>query len=164
MKKRASKIDWAQHFPPGFEWQHEKGLFTVFLSFAAGWAIIGYFSRLSTELEELEKGYDMAYFYDVLGNAFSWFPIVIAVMLLTIVIHYAHHHSGSKSIYLMRRLPDKWELHRRCITAPAVSALVALLVAVILFFIFYAAYMILMPEVCLKPGQLEQLLKNWSVM
>lgn len=164
MKKQALKIDLERHFPPGYEWRTELGLYALALVWASAWGIIGYFSRLSTELAEVKNGYDMAWFYDVLGKAFAWFPIVMGFMIITIALHYAHHHSGSKSVYLMRRLPDRWEFHRRCITAPLVSVIITIVIAAILFFAFYAAYMLLTPEDKLRPDQLEQLLKYWSVM
>ena len=71
---------------------------------------------------------------------------------------------GLIAVYLMRRLPSKWELHRRCIAGSAICAAVALAVAIILFWIFYASYLLFTPDEWLTGGQLGKLFMYWRVM
>ncbi len=164
MKKQALKTKTERLFPVGFEWQTELSMFAAALTWSSLWGIIGFYNRLSVAFDHIENGGDMLQFYEVLGNAIFWFPIAAAFMLVSIALHYAHHQSGSKSIYLMRRLPDRWELHRRCLTVPIAAVIVCAAIAAALFFIFYWSYMLLTPEELLRPGQLELVLKYWSVM
>ncbi len=165
MKKSILKIKWEKHVPPGFEWETERGLFIAALVIACLWSM-GFFINFSDAVHYAIDRNDVPYFYEVLGKSFFCFPIAIVFMLASIALNYAHYHSGSKSIYLMRRLPNGWELHRRSITVPLWSAAITLAAAVVLFFIYYGVYMLWISKHGYHPyaNQLELLLKNWSVM
>ena len=65
----------------------------------------------------------------------------------------------------MRRLPNKWELHRRCLTAPIMAAAITVVIGIILFFVYYAFYELLVPEK-FHPyaNQLKLLWENWKLM
>lgn len=97
----------------------------------------------------------------LIGSALVGFLIIALCMLAMIVYHYAYHLQDSKSIYLMRRLPNRWELHRRCLTLPLLAIVICLLVAVILLLIYYGIYTIATPGECLTPHQWQ---KIWSVL
>lgn len=165
MKKRALKINWEKHVPPGFDWEMEKWLFTAVYVISCLWSLL-FFVRFTEAATFAGERNSIPYFYEVLGKSFFCFPIAIAFMLISIAMNYAHYHSGSKSIYLMRRLPDPWERHRRCITVPLWSAAISILTACALFFIYYGVYMSWITKHGWHPyaNQLELLLKNWSVM
>ena len=98
---------------------------------------------------------------ELLGGALSGFLILALCMLAMTALRYAYHRQGSKSIYLMRRLPDKWELHRRCIVLPVLGAAACLLAAAAVLLLFYGIYMVATPRECLTPGQWQKL---WSVI
>lgn len=164
MKKKAMKIEWERFFPPGFDWRAERAVFAGCLSFGCVWAILGYSVRLWDGLSALERdNVLMPTFGEVLGSALMWFPVIVCLMLASIILHYAYHHSGSKSVYLMRRLPDRWERHRRAILAPLVSALITAALGAVLFFVFYGIYMAAVPAEVLLPDQLGLLVENWRV-
>jgi hypothetical protein len=93
-------------------------------------------------------------FLDILGDKLLS-PLLFGALILvgTTVIHYAYFHSGGKSIYLMRRLPNKAELHRRSLLIPLLSALIFVLLAFVLFLVYYAVYMNFTPAACLAPDQ-----------
>ncbi len=165
MKKQVSKAKWERLFPPGFDWENERSLFIGLLSGASAWCLLGFWARIGYALGQLKDSTAvMRPFYEVMGNGLFFFPIFIAIMLAAIIMHYAHHHIGSKSIYLMRRLPQKWELHRRCLSFPLISATVAAFVAVVLFFICYGIYMAVSPEHLRADSQLRLLIENWNIM
>ena len=88
---------------------------------------------------------------------FSCFGLVLIVTLSFISTHYSYHYRESKSIYLMRRLSDPWELHRRCLTLPVVGVGLALLVAFVLLMLYFAVYMGVTPEECLTPHQWQKI-------
>ena len=165
MKKQRSKINWEKHTPPGFEYETELSIFFAALIISVLWSL-SFFTRFSNVATYISEWRGIPYFYELLGNAFFCFPIAIALMLSSIAMNYAHYHSGSKSIYLMRRLPNKWELHRRCIEIPLASAAITLLTAIIIFFIYYLIYMLWINKHGYHPyaNQLKLLLENWRVM
>ena len=84
------------------------------------------------------------------------------VMLGLLVYHWLYHYQGSRSIYLMRRLPRRFELTRRCLTVPLVEALVCLAVTLVLVLLFYWLYHSVTPDVCLRPRQWQKLwMEGW---
>ena len=86
---------------------------------------------------------------------------VLLAMALTIplaIYHYACHYLGSRSIYLMRRLPDGWELWRRCLTVPALLAVLCLGAIELLTILYFLVFLLLTPPPCLPAEPWRQLL------
>lgn len=109
----------------------------------------------------------MYYFVDLIGshghvsNFFSepvFFPFVLLILgaICLAVYNYSGFQNGSKSSYLMRRLPDKWEYLRRCLALPLATMLLGLVLIPLLTGLFYAIYIHFTPEQTLKPDQWEQ--------
>lgn len=96
-------------------------------------------------------------FVEVLGSGLVGFLILALGMAALVINHYAYHYQGSKSIYLMQRLPNRWELHRRCITLPLLAVIVCLCVALLLLLVYFAVYMTVTPPACLAPEQWQQI-------
>lgn len=105
----------------------------------------------------LRSGAVMADFGQVLGKWLSGFLMAAVGGVLLAVWHYRYHRQGSMSIYLMRRLPDRWLLHRRCLALPALVVAAAVLVALALLLGYYALYLWVTPEGCLRLGQWNRL-------
>lgn len=100
----------------------------------------------------------MPFYHELSGGAFTLFLIFALSMAGFIIYHYLSHYQGSKSIYLMRRLPDRWELHHRCLTLPLTGALIYLGCALFLLLVYFCIYLIVTPAQCLIPGQWPLLL------
>ena len=85
--------------------------------------------------------------------------LVVAVVLVLgfIVYHYLYYRQGSKSIYLMKRLPSKHELHKRAIALPMLAILGCLVAALIVMLLYFAIYMLATPKQCLLPNQWQKL-------
>lgn len=64
----------------------------------------------------------------------------IAVMALQVWRHYRWHTRDSMSIYTMRRLPDRWELHRRCWTVPVLASIAELLLLGVCLLLCWCLY------------------------
>jgi len=141
------------------------------MTLSAIFALFSFLNRYTDALGDLYDRIDdkhvlipgavMPDFVDVLGQSLLGFLIVCTLMIAAAVMHYAYHFHESKSIYTMRRLPRRWELHRRCLTLPAAGILLSTLAAFALLLLFYAAYMTLTPDICLTNGQWT---KIWSVI
>jgi len=96
-------------------------------------------------------------FVSLLDGTFDGFGVLLLALLFLLVYHYAYHYQGAKSIYLMRRLPKKGELHRRCLSLPLGGMGFSLLLAGALFFLYFFLYMELTPENALAPFQWQKL-------
>lgn len=152
------------YVPPGFNWQTE-------LKFAAAyWCIavlvsLWFFVDLGNAINDLYyydgirrvlSGAMMEDFSQIIRGKMSMlnFSIVLAAALSA--LHLCYHYLGSKSIYTMRRLPQRFELLKRCVSVPLAIAAVMLITACILTLLYYWAYMANVPPVCLVPGQWER--------
>ena len=159
-------------YPPGFNYQSE--LKAVFNTLVASIIIslsrfVGAYSsqrqslyiRIGTD-RFLDESRVMPDFVYVLGDKLNILLILAALaLMIASAVHYAYYHTGSKSIYLMRRLPNRFELYKRCLLMPLIYALVFLLAAAALLLICYAAYMSMTPEACLSPNQWQKLWRGW---
>lgn len=160
-----------RNFPPGYAYGGELRAIVIALVLGITISAGSFFSEFIHERRALyihrgsdvflNGSLDMPDFKIILGDKLL-FIIIPAVFILfaATVIHLAYHYSGSKSIYLMRRLPQRFELLRRCVLIPLVCTAVYLLMAFILLLLFYAYYMSATPESCLTPNQWQ---KIWSV-
>ncbi len=124
---------------------------------------LSYFVSLGNAVAGLHRGewIWMTPFVNVLGVSLNLFPALALLSLVPIIIYYQMHWGSSKSIYLMRRIPDRWDLHRRCLTLPILMAVISLLMAVVLFWLYYGIYLLVTPEGALYSNQMDMLLGNW---
>lgn len=88
-------------------------------------------------------------FPELIQSSLDFFPWFWAFMLWEVIDCYLYHRKGSMSIYLMRRLPDSRELHRRCWGRPLiwVGRSVLLMTAILLFYVL--VYIVFTPKECL---------------
>ena len=161
-----------RNLPPGYSYKAE--LSTVIIAFSlVTFSSLMRFSNIFSQQRQmlffrvgrelvLDESAIMPDFIYILGNnLLNHLLFGILTFIIASAIHYAYYHAGSKSIYLMRRLPNSFERHRRSLLIPALFALTFLLTAVMLFFIYFAIYMIFTPEGALVPGQWQRI---WSVL
>ena len=166
------RIDLKRRVPPGADGALEAKLTGLGLGLGAVYSLIVFLVRYSDARAALftwdgretvlREGVVMKDFGYLLDKTFLGFVIVALCMVVLAVWHYAGHYQGSRSIYTMRRLPDRWELHRRCLTLPVLGVLGCLVCAVILLLIFYAIYQNTTPEQCLTPHQWQKLWWIWT--
>ena len=149
------RIDLTRHVPPGFRVNEEVKGFWGGCVGATLFSLITYIPRYNDELDKLyyksgavrtlRAGAVMPDFVEILDRSLWGFLVVIFISLVLIGVHYTYHYQESKSIYTMRRLPSRWELHRRCLTLPLFAIVAYLLMAFAILLIFYAVYMNLTP-------------------
>ena len=131
-------FDSKRHLPPGWDWENLKSgllfghLFSclTMLSFLPRYleardALFAYTQSPSGSLiRELVPTRTISPFRAILqGWPLTGMWIFLIFMVFQILRYYSSFTSGAMSIYTMRRLPDKWELHRRCWMQPLLSAL-----------------------------------------
>ena len=160
------RIDWNRWAPVGLDGGKEIKWIGFGLGFGALVAVITFFDHYYDALEKLYwnmpaslagmerkpiPGAVMTPFAELLRGCETVFALVCAVMPFLAAYHYLHHRRGAKSIYLMRRLPRRWELHRRCLSLPALGLVSALGLLGLLGIVFYMIYLLCTPAQCL-PG------------
>ena len=102
---------------------------------------------------ELIEGAVMPDFAELMDGTLLVFLAIALTMMGLVIYHYIYHRLDTKSYYVMRRLPSRWELHRRCLTLPVIGLLICGAAALIMTLIYYWIYMGCTPEECLMPGQ-----------
>ena len=137
MKRQMTKKLITDYFPPDTKIAAEI-ISCLFILAVMGWICIDVFTGRMAEAES----------FDIAENASATMieaqiPSVPNYWCLCAVIafvHYRSYYNPVKSIYVMKRLPNRWELHRRCLTFPILYALLALLVFGMELYLFILAY------------------------
>lgn len=153
--------------PPGIRAEQEIKGFLVVLALAAGISLL-FFLRLwsayealfewTEEQRVLREGAVMADFSGLLGlGTFSGFLLAVWVPPVTAICHYRYYYQDSKSIYLMRRLPKRFELHKRALVLPFLELLFVVITVFLLVVFYYTIYLLVTPAQCLVLGQWQKL-------
>ena len=163
-----------RYFPVGMDIEHELRRMLVLLMLSAVSSLsffVMYYARYSSLFEKalvngkivsvLRRGAVMPDFAQFAPSCLILFPIAAALLLIIGLSYYRYHFIGSKSIYLMRRLPDGSELGRRCITAPLTAACMLMILAALLLALYFLFYMLVTPDKCLAPHQLTKLIHSF---
>jgi hypothetical protein len=85
---------------------------------------------------------------------FGFVYVAIAAIILAIS-YYRGFSQESQALYLMRRLPDRWELARRCLALPLMTIGICALAILVLTLIFFGIYWAITPEGLKDFGQLK---------
>ena len=155
------KNNWLKNYaPPGLDMDKEKSSWILCIIISTLWCmqfLFRYFDYRSLLFETkpgtgkkiLIEGAKMPNFEFLTKDLFEVFGIVIVFCALVVVYHYYYHYQGSKMMYLMKRLPNKWEVHIRCFTLPVVASVITFVYMVVLRMLFYAIYLWCTPAQCL---------------
>ena len=147
--------------PPGIDFISQLKVVLIGLSIAIGWSVSYFAKYLSarSDLYEyslkgmvLKEGAVMREFnlllHDVV-DSLTGFSIFYMVMIGLVLYYYLSYYQESKSIYLMRRLPDKWELHKRCVVLPFAALLTGVITELAIVMLYYGIYLMFTPKECL---------------
>lgn len=163
------RIEWEKLVPVGTDYKKEMKGIAIGLAISAVYSL-SFIFKFSFSLDELYdvisgkailiSGRYIAGFSDIMEGRFDLFKILFYLLIILGVMHYFGHFSGSKSIYLMRRIPQRWELLVRCAAFPAMGIIVCKLSELILTLLFFAIYMIFTPKGHIPPGQVGELISS----
>ena len=103
----------------------------------------------------LRPGAEFPYCADMAARSAPFFAAAALFMLYKLARYVSYHYQGSCSIYTMRRLPQRLELARRCLSLPLAGCLTSLLLFLALTALFCAVYLAVTPEEWIRPGQWE---------
>ena len=156
--------------PPGYDASVELGWLAMGGILALVFCLSVFFGNLHEGLEGLKVaeqyglgGFprEMPLFADVLDNGLLGFLLVAVAALLLIPVHGAYWYQGSRSIYLMRRLPQKKELWLRTLALPLLAALAMAILAAVLVPLLWMAYCIATPAGKMPDGQWTAFWAAW---
>lgn len=165
------RIELERCVPAGIDARKEHNGVFFCVGLGIGWSVLCFLARYFGSYNDLFtyrggkrimlEGAEMADFAVVLEGAFVGFAVAAVCLAALAVWHYAYHFQGSRSIYTMRRLPDRWELLRRCVALPLAGIVACLIAAALLLLVYYAVYQLVTPEQCLRPDQWAKLWQTW---
>lgn len=144
--------------PVGYTGKNEEMVFMAGLALSIVLSF-RFFSNLQEEFNRIEilyggripHAYTFPAFSELTNGIFAGFVILIVIMALFIPVYYFYHLQESKSIYLMKRLPAKNELVRRCISLPVFHITVTAITGILLYLLYLVIYLMVVPE-----GQLPE--------
>ena len=150
---------WLEKYaPPGINLAREVMVFVFFLFCAVVYSlgfVLAYiqerralFEWINGEAHLIENA-KMVDFQKLIEGRMMGFIIVIIALAVMMIYHYAYHYTDSKIVYLMKRFPYKWEMHRRCITLPLAGLAVTAGVIAVLWAIYLGVYLVFTPQQCL---------------
>lgn len=162
MKMRNKWESLSRLFPMGWPWQNEIILTAAALGLSTLTAMGLFMSRFTPALNDL---YQRAYgqepvlipgklvppYPQVLGNALLGFGLVALCLILLPIGHFLWHRWGARSDYLMRRLPRRQELAKRCVTGSALLLVITALTGLVMFGLLFLWYQAATPAGHLPP-------------
>lgn len=97
----------------------------------------------------LVPGAVMKPFGDLIQGSLNFFPLFWLFMAWEVIDCYLYHRRDTMSMYLMRRLPDKRELHRRCWGRPLICTVGSVALMAAILGVYFAIYLVFTPKECL---------------
>ena len=146
----------ARFAPPGFPLREERIFYNVALIAAVLWsltALAGIFTAASC----FPFTGVMPPFTVCMESRMVLFWVPVGVSLIYIPVHYFYYYSRSRSINLMRRLPDRGLLLRQCVTLPLWGILFTVLLTAVILGIYYGIYLIAAPRGLTPAGQWREI-------
>lgn len=129
-------------FPPGADYRTiiiaMTGILLVLFSFGYGVIQNRYEEYVRFHDYSIKTAPDIMYFLD--GTLWVY-PVCLECALFLVIYNYYSFRWKSKSIYLMKRLPDQKELHVRCLAGPVIFAALATIIVITLLLWFRSAYL-----------------------
>lgn len=158
----------ARQVPPGLDWWTEIKWAISGLVVGTLWSLAAFAYQLSNACNRLYdwvggqrvlvESRTIDPFPELLDQAMAGFLLGMALTIPLACYHYAYHYLGSRSIYLMRRLPDRWDLWRRCLTVPVLLVVLCLVAIELLTILHFLMFLLLTPSPCLPAEPWRQLL------
>ena len=155
---RRDRMDWDRYVPAGLDGRRERGRVLGGLAAGTVWSLLLFLACYCNEINQARAGekvdyprefmpnaYKIASFDSLLIHNFIGFAVFALCMLPLALRYYLSHYQGGRSIYLMRRLPDRWELHRRCLTLPLLGLVLSVLIPVALVAVYFCIYQFCTP-------------------
>ncbi|WP_276951718.1 hypothetical protein [Acetatifactor muris] len=146
-------------FPPGYPYEEERKmtLFLLGLGSALSLRFFGSLHNASESLYYVDRIRGRTVRPGALAESFLELAWGYAGMFLPLYLflggmmlyHYFYYYRDCRSIYLMRRLPERGELWKSCVRAPLLGMAAGAVVMAALFLLYYGSYRLLIPAECM---------------
>ena len=107
----------------------------------------------------IDSGIKMPYFWELQEH--TYYGYIIGILLVLIVQtywNYVYYNKETKSVYVMKRLPDRKEYQRTIWTAPVIEALCIAMIMVFHTAVDLCLYAVATPEIALHSDYLAHIL------
>lgn len=154
MKKKIER-----YYPLGYDYRPEIIITALMCILLSGWVFLMFRGSLLFDLKPVTKGfsdgvaiieetavYKVPSFVSELGVLFQVFALIYIFAVLTAVYRYFYHYQHSKSIYLMKRLPKRNELCKRCLSGSVIISVMCFAVMLGLTAVCFMEYVRIIPE------------------
>ena len=161
-----------RYSPPGKDMKSESFAYTLMLVLSSIFSLgffVGYrearamlyeYDRLNNKYF-LRENAVIADFNSITEITFMGFIILSVVSFVFIIFRYTYYRQDSMSIYLMKRLPDRFEIHKRALIIPVILSSGSLICAFVIRSIYFLIYVIATPKQCLPLDVWQQL---WRII
>lgn len=158
------KFDIGKYFPAGYEYKAELWTlggwligsviysFSFFLNYYRAYMKLFFYDRINEEFI-LKEGVFMERFSLLSDGIFRGFYLGVLLLGILAICHYTYYYQGSKSIYLMKRLPDRKMLLKSCICVPVVLGIFSVVLMTVLSLFYFGFYTWVTPEECIRYEQ-----------
>ena len=159
----------ARWVPPGFPLKRELTFYGWAAVFSLLWSLgyLGWLTDAKAILFSPETGELMPIMASdflplvTYSRCLLLYKLALLLPLVFLLWHYTYHYQGSRSVYLMRRLPDPREFRRRCLTLPLAALACFILLAAATVLLYFGLYCLVMPKGNISPNQWKTL---WRVI
>lgn len=142
--------------PPGMDTVSIRWWTIGVIAFSAVFSM-SFLMEYANELHELRRnmeqavyhGMTMVPFRDLIVFPMLMFRIAPMVPLLHIPSNYMYFQQESKSLYLMKRLKNPWEMHLRCWALPVAAMLLVVAAGCAVYLLYQLYYYVCTPEILL---------------
>lgn len=126
------------------------------LAFCLSWSYLFRLYRVTSRLYYFQDGKRFLYpdavaepFTKVASMSWTGFTVPLLFLALMAVWHYFSYWRGTKSIYVMRRLPRRGVVFASCVKGPTLCALAVVLAAAALYVLYLGLYWLAVPAECM---------------
>lgn len=157
------KIKIEKYAPPGFNVKMETGWIIMGYVLSVLYSCIAFMFKFFLEYRRFFRN-DYGIYTEIpsgvmpscahlLEGIFFGFWVLVVILFVVCVLHYVYYFVGAKSIYTMKRLPNRLELLKRNLTIPFMCIVIILITVFLLIVIYYVFYMAVAPKNCIYPNQ-----------
>ncbi len=145
------RLDWEALAPLGQDGRRTARRIGLCLGLSTLWGLCQFLASFLDARQtvlwaaRLGERFPMPSFAALLSRTMLGFEILAVFLPLAAAGNYLSHYLETRSIYLMRRLPDRRDLWRRCLALPAAGLLGGVVLALALLGLFLAVYRLCTP-------------------
>lgn len=146
------------YFPPGYEYEQERNNAGLLLGISAVLSLF-YFRDLYRAVEALyeyenhrrvlRENAVAASFGHLVTNHWGLYVPFVLFLTAMMIYHYFYYCRETKSIYLMRRLPQRGVLFKSCVKGPLLGLGIGAASVAVLYLLYYGIYLLVIPAECL---------------